>query len=241
MKAFRYTQEMEDRYTQQGLWGGPTFFELLDRNAEAYPHKEAVADSRIRMTFAQAKQWCDRVALGLLERFNAEESLKLIERERVTVAGGLYKDPEATLRMWGGEKDGWCATGDLGKVDEAGNLYIVGRLKDIIIRGGQNIAPSEVEALLVVHPKVLNVAIVAMPDQVMGEKACAFVITRPGQEFTFEEMVSFLREKGIATYKLPERLEIMEKFPMLSDAQKISKRELTASVTQKLKAEGKIP
>ncbi|MDP2644838.1 MAG: AMP-binding protein [Desulfobacterales bacterium] len=550
MKAFRYTQEMEARYTQQGWWGGATFLDYLDRNARQIPHKEALTDSKNRMTFAQVKQWCDRVALGLLklglqkddvvmvllpniaealllrfalpkagiigtvgpmtlrqreceyaleyveakaifmvpqfhnfdywdmiqkirpnlphlkhiiiagdqvppgaislkemaqspleeeyppghlektsmglhdvialgmttgstgmpkfaemthwqtwsgpirakawnitekdvcaaiaslvgglghtiplfiapyvgarvvllERFDGEGALRIIEKERVTVAsgvpaqlalmlrhpnfarydvsslrvffcagavlpadfakeveekmgcrivtafgvlegcpislthyddpvdvrrasvgrpfpgnevklvdeegravpeggageflvrgpytaGGLYKDPEGTLKMWGGQKDGWCATGDLGKIDAAGNLHIVGRRKDIIIRGGQNIAPAEVEALLVAHPKIVNVAIVPMPDPVMGEKACACVITKPGLDLTFEEMVSFLKEKGIAPYKLPERLELFDQFPMLADAQKISKRELAAHVAEKLKAEGKI-
>ena len=130
--------------------------------------------------------------------------------------------------------------GDLGKFDAQGNLYVVGRKKDMIIRGGQNIIPGEVENMLIAHPKILNVAIVAMPDPVMGEKACAYVIPKPGQDFTFEEMISFLKEKKIAPYKLPERLETVARFPMSGDGQKIIKTALSEDVTSKLRAEGKI-
>ncbi|MFH2013030.1 MAG: AMP-binding protein [Pseudomonadota bacterium] len=153
---------------------------------------------------------------------------------------GLFQDNKSTLEMWGGSPDGWFQTGDLGKFDEEGNLYVSGRKKDVIIRGGQNIIPSEIEGLLATHPKVLDIAVVAMPDRVMGEKACAFVIPRPGQEFTFEEMSNFLKEKKIAMYKIPERLEILSEFPTTADGQKIVKRELTERVTKKLEEEGKL-
>ena len=148
---------------------------------------------------------------------------------------GYYRDLKATLER---ETQGLTRTGDLGKFDEQGNLYIVGRRKDMIIRGGQNIFPAEIESMLITHPKVLDVAIVGMPDPVMGEKACAYVIPKPGQALAFDEMVSFLLEKKIAKYKLPERLELVDSFPMSGDGQKIMKRELTEEVTRKLKAEG---
>ena len=156
-------------------------------------------------------------------------------------SSGFFNEPEATRAAWGDEPDGWLHTGDLCKFDEDGNLYIVGRAKDMIIRGAQNIYPGEVENILVTHPKVLNVAVVSMPDPIMGEKCCAYVIPRPGQGFTFDEMVSFLKDKKMASYKLPERLEIVDSFPMSGDGQKIIKRELTEDVTRKLEAEGKIP
>jgi non-ribosomal peptide synthetase component E (peptide arylation enzyme) len=149
---------------------------------------------------------------------------------------GYYKDPEATWRAW--TEDGWFQTGDLGKLDEDGNLIIVGREKDMIIRGGQNIYPVEIESMLLAHPKILDVAIVSMPDPLMGEKACAFVIPRPGQQLTFQEMVSFLRAKKIASFKLPERLEIVDKFPMAAE-QKVSKKALQQDIANKLKAEEK--
>ena len=84
----------------------------------------------------------------------------------------------------------------------------------MIIRGGANISALEIEELLFAHPKIANVACVAMPDPVLVERVCAFVICRPGEPLGFDEMVSLLRDKRIAAWKLPERLEIREAFPM---------------------------
>lgn len=147
-----------------------------------------------------------------------------------TCSSGYYKDPEKTKETW---KDGWFAMGDLGRLDERGNLMIVGRKKDMVIRGGQNIYPAEIENLLLTHPKVQDIAIVGMPDLVMGERVCAYVVPKPGQIFTFEEMVSFLREKGIASFKLPERLEVMDRLPLVAD-QKVDKKALRQDITSKL-------
>ena len=152
---------------------------------------------------------------------------------------GYYKMPEATLEMYGGDKDGWCRTGDLARIDADGYLYIVGRLKDVIKRGAMSIAPSEIEDMLRTHPKVKEVAVAGMPDPILGEKVCAFVIPESGASLSLEALVSFLREKRIATFKLPERLEIVDEFPMVG-GQKISKKALTELVTAKLKEEGRI-
>ncbi len=145
---------------------------------------------------------------------------------------GYYNDPEATRQAW--TEDGWFHTGDLGKLDEEGHLMIAGRKKDMIIRGGQNIYPTEIEAILSKHPKIMEAAVVAMPDPVMGEKACAYVAPRPGQRVTLEEMVAFLREQNIAPYKLPERLELMDRLPMVADGQKIDKKALQQDVARKI-------
>ncbi len=153
-------------------------------------------------------------------------------------AAGYFKDPEATWQAW--TRDGWFKLGDLGKFDEEGNLAIVGRKKEIIIRGGQNIYPIEIESMLITHPKVSDVAIIGMPDPVMVERACAYVTLKSGQSFTFEELVSFLRDKNVASYKFPERLEIVDKFPMVAEGQKVDKKLLRQDITQKLKEEGKI-
>ena len=144
---------------------------------------------------------------------------------------GYYGDVEATKAAWGElGPGGWYRTGDLVKQDEGGNVTFVGRKKDMIIRGGQNIFPKEIENILLSHPKVLDVAIVGIPDEVMGEKACAFVIPKPGQNFTFAEMVDFLKEKKLANFKIPERLEIRDKFPGLVDGQKVDKKALAREV-----------
>ncbi len=147
---------------------------------------------------------------------------------------GFFGDPEATRQAW--SDDGWFKMGDLGKLDARGNLTIVGRKKEMIIRGGQNIYPTEIETILVKHPKIRDVAIVAMPDPLMGEKACAYVEPKPGQKITLEEIVAFLKEQSMAVYKLPERLEIVEKMPMVAEGQKIDKKFLAQDIANKLKA-----
>lgn len=153
--------------------------------------------------------------------------------------GGFHKDREATLAAWSGEPDGWFRTGDLARVDKDGNYFIVGRIKDVYKRGGWTVAPAEAEKVLSAHPSVASVAIVGMPDQVLGEKGCAYVILKAGESLTFDGMAAFLKEKNLASYKHPERLEIVTEFPMSSGG-KVLKRELIADITKKLKAEGKI-
>lgn len=154
-------------------------------------------------------------------------------------SSGYYRDPEKTFTE-AVDQEGWACPGDLAKIDDDGYIVIAGRKKDIIIRGGQNIYPGEIESLLIAHPKVSNAAVVAMPDTVMGERACAFVIpASPSNPLTFEEMVSFLKTKKLAMYKLPERLEVVDSFPLAGDS-KINKVALRQAAAQKLKEEGKI-
>ena len=136
---------------------------------------------------------------------------------------GYYKDPEATRQAW--TSDGWFKMGDLGKWDEKGNLVLVGRKKDMIIRAGQNIYPVEIENLLQSHPGIEAVSIVGIPDNSLGEKACAFVVLRGGEKFTLIDMIDFLKSKRIAPYKLPERLEIIDRLPLVAD-QKVDKKAL---------------
>jgi non-ribosomal peptide synthetase component E (peptide arylation enzyme) len=150
---------------------------------------------------------------------------------------GYYQDQEKTKEVF--DDEGWAVPGDLVMLDENGFLKIVGRKKDIIIRGGQNIYPKEIEDFLIAHPKVVEAAVVPMPDAQLGEKACAFVVLKKGQTFTLGEMVSYLKTKKIAMFKLPERLEIVDALP-LAGGSKINKKEMTRMVTEKLKAEGKV-
>jgi non-ribosomal peptide synthetase component E (peptide arylation enzyme) len=129
--------------------------------------------------------------------------------------------------------------GDLGQIDKDGYLKIVGRKKEIIIRGGANISPQEVEEILQTHPKIEQVAVVKMPDKVMGEKACAYIIVKYNQTITFQEITSFLKERNLATYKLPERLEVVKAFPMTA-SEKVLKKELEKDIALKLTNEGVI-
>lgn len=136
---------------------------------------------------------------------------------------GYLNEPEMTDAAFHG--DGWYRSGDLGVVDEDGYLSVVGRVKDLIIRGGQNISPTEIEAAVAKHDAVADVAVVGLPDPVYGERVCACVELRPGRTLEFEELVAFLRAGGLTTYKLPERLEVFPELPK-SAGGKISKVEL---------------
>lgn len=127
--------------------------------------------------------------------------------------------------------------GDLGTIDDEGNLYLRGRVKDIIIRGGQTIYPKEIEELLVEHPKVSEAALVRMADEEMGERACAYVVPKKGQVFTFEEMSSFLRKRQVALYKIPERLEMIPELPSVPGGNKTNKRRLEEEIKVKLVSE----
>lgn len=144
---------------------------------------------------------------------------------------GYYRDPEMTAPVF--DKDGWTTTGDIVK-SEGGFLWIMGRSKDMIIRGGQNVYPAEIEGILNEHPKVANVAIVGYPDREMGERACAYVVLKDGQSLTKEEMVEFLKSKKLAFYKLPERLEVVGALPVVGDSGKVDKKVLKEELEKKV-------
>jgi non-ribosomal peptide synthetase component E (peptide arylation enzyme) len=121
--------------------------------------------------------------------------------------------------------DGWYRTGDIGRMDAEGCLTIVDRKKDIIIRGGENISSHEVEDLLTRHPAVAQAAVVAMPDPLYGERACAFIILRENATLTLEEVRRHFVEMGVAKQKTPERLEFVDDLPRTS-AGKVRKNTL---------------
>jgi 2,3-dihydroxybenzoate-AMP ligase len=130
--------------------------------------------------------------------------------------------------------DGFYRTGDLVRRHPSGNLVVEGRKKDTINRGGEKISAEEVESLILSHPAVLNAAVVAIPDPVLGERACACVVLKSGGTLSLEELSSFLREeKRIAKFKLPERLEILERLPTTAVG-KISKKELREEMRRKV-------
>ncbi len=146
---------------------------------------------------------------------------------------GYFRDEELTATVFNSE--GWTTTGDIVKFDQ-GCLWILGRAKDMIIRGGQNIYPAEIEGLLNDHPAVAAVAVVPYPDKEMGERACAYVIPKSGQTFTFKDMVDFLKSKKLAMFKLPERLEIVDQFPAVGDSGKVNKETLKKEIAAKVNA-----
>lgn len=145
---------------------------------------------------------------------------------------GYYGDTGATENSW--TTDGWLPLGDLGRWDPRGNLIVLGRKDELIIRGAQNIQPGEIENHLLAHPKVKQVAVVGMPDSIMGQKVCAYVVTERKDDLELTEIVSFLRARQLAPYKLPERLEVVHRLPMVSDT-KVNKRILAADIAEKLR------
>jgi cyclohexanecarboxylate-CoA ligase len=148
-----------------------------------------------------------------------------------TLFVGYYRRPEMTRAVI--DERGWFHTGDICTLDDDGYLRVVGRKKDLIIRGGINISPAEIEDLLFTHPKVQNVAVVGMPDERLGERICAYIIPRGGESVTLEEVTSYLRAKGLAVQKLPERIEVVSEFPMTPSG-KVQKFKLREDIAQKV-------
>jgi cyclohexanecarboxylate-CoA ligase len=148
--------------------------------------------------------------------------------------GGYFKRPGFTADAH--TADGWFRTGDRARLDGDGYLAITGRSKDIIIRGGENIPVAEVENLLYTHPKIAAVAIVAMADPRLVERACAVVIPRKGQSITLPEIIAFLERQQLARQKFPERLEVVSEFPMTPSG-KIQKYRLRRLVAERIAAE----
>lgn len=148
---------------------------------------------------------------------------------------GYYKAEAANRDAF--TDDGFYRMGDIVRVVE-GYIYLEGRRKDLINRGGEKISCEEVENYILAHPKVMSVCVVAMPDATFGEKACAFAILRDGCALTQEDLLAFLQGRDIARFKLPERLEIVDEFP-ISPAGKILRRELRARIAQQLQTESR--
>lgn len=155
----------------------------------------------------------------------------LLTRGPYTIRG-YYKAAEYNAKAF--TKDGFYRTGDLVKMTPKGNIVVEGRAKDQINRGGDKIAAEEVENHLIAHPSVYDAAIVSMPDDYLGERACAFIITR-GSKPTASELKTFLIERGLAYYKIPDRLEFVDSFPY-TGVGKISKKDLREYIAQKLKS-----
>jgi long-chain acyl-CoA synthetase len=146
------------------------------------------------------------------------------------VTSGYYKMPEETALTI---RDGWLYTGDIGKMDEEGYFYIVDRKKDMIIAGGYNIYPREIDEVLFEHPKILEACAVGIPDPYRGETVKAYVVLKPGEKMTGEEVIQYCQEK-LAQYKVPKTVEFMTALPK-SMVGKILRKELRAMELAKKK------
>jgi long-chain acyl-CoA synthetase len=136
-------------------------------------------------------------------------------------AQGYWKLPELTAESI---RDGWVYTGDLARQDEEGYFYIVGRKKELMITGGYNVYPREVEEVLYTHPAVYEAAVIGVPDEVKGEVPKAYIALKPGQSATEKEIVEFCKQ-NLAPYKVPRQVEILSELPKSSTG-KILHREL---------------
>ena len=143
---------------------------------------------------------------------------------------GYYKMPRATAAAI--DKDGWLHTGDLACRTPEGNYRITGRLKDMIIRGGENIYPKEIEEFIYTHPKVSDVQVIGVPDQAMGEEIMACIILKEDEEMTVDEMKQFVRDH-MAKHKVPKYIDFVDGFPM-NDAGKIQKYKMREQAIEKL-------
>jgi acyl-CoA synthetase (AMP-forming)/AMP-acid ligase II len=141
---------------------------------------------------------------------------------------GFFDDPERTAATF--DAQGWVKSGDLAVIDDDGYLTVVGRRKEILIRGGLNVAPREVEEVILKLPQVSAVAVIGLPDSRLGEIGCACVVLAPSTSLSFDEMTGHLRASGLAMYKWPERLELVSELPMTPSG-KVRKHILVASLT----------
>lgn len=145
---------------------------------------------------------------------------------------GYFDEPELTARAL--DEEGWYYSGDLCRMDEAGYIKITGRKKDIIVRGGENISSREVEDILLQHPKIHDACVVAMPDERLGERSCAYVVLKaPHHSLSLEEVVAFFSRKRVAKYKYPEHIVVIEKLPRTASG-KIQKFLLRIDIMRRL-------
>jgi len=143
---------------------------------------------------------------------------------------GYFNAPEENRKAF--TKDGFFKTGDLARIDDLGIIRITGRIKDIILRGGENISANEVEQLISAHPDVKEVAVVGMPDKELGERVCAYIVSVAGKKPSLEDIAQFLKGKGAGKLLIPERLEYIDTIPLTS-ATKADKKVLREDIKKR--------
>ena len=151
-----------------------------------------------------------------------------------TSGSGYFNNPEKTAQCWQG---GLFDTTNEGTFTPEGNIVIMGRRRDIIKRGGQLIYPKDIEDILTEYPKISQVSVVRMPDRIMGEKACAFIVPRSGQKLTSREVIDFIKAKKVAPFKLPERVEFRDELPMVPAGNKVDVIRLEKEIADILEKE----
>jgi len=174
------------------------------------------------------------------------DSYKVVDRDGEALPANspgelVIKGPGVFTGYYGGPRerendftaDGYFRTGDITKIDGKGNVTLLGRLKEMINRGGESISAVEIEKLITGHPDVCQVAVVPMPDPEMGERVCAYIQPRPGTCVRADDILAFLREHKASVLHLPERIEMIETMP-LTKADKIDKAILQRDIEEKI-------
>jgi 2,3-dihydroxybenzoate-AMP ligase len=149
------------------------------------------------------------------------------------IFAGYVRNPEENRKSF--TPDGFFKTGDMARIDEKGNIKITGRIKDLIIRGGENVSPAQVEELVCEHPAVADVAVIGMPDKDLGERVCAYVRKAAGQEVDAEGIAMFLESKGASKLLIPEKVVFVDSFPM-TEAGKHDKKSLREDIKRRIAA-----
>ena len=144
---------------------------------------------------------------------------------------GYYKNPEENKMVF--DQEGFFRTGDIVKMDEEGNIAITGRVKEMINRGGESISATEIERLVICCPGVAAVAVIPVPDPVMGERVCACIQPRPGANLDFDNIITYLKERKASVLQFPERIEFIASMP-LTKAEKVDKKALIEAITSKI-------
>ena len=181
---------------------------------------------------------CDNMELKVVgpdgETLPPGEDGELMARgEMLTL--GYYRQPELTGAHY--QEDGFFRTGDQARMDAEGYVKITGRIKDLIIRGGVNISPVEIESVLFAHPRVANAAVVGMPDDRLGERICAYVVLAEGESLELAEVQAWMAEAGLAKQKWPEHIELVDALPMTPSG-KVQKFRLRERIAARLGEEG---
>lgn len=188
-------------------------------------------DTPARMTESSGRV-CAGYEIKVFSRENRDQEVPVGDVGEIGGRGaslmlGYFDDQEATETSF--NRHGWFMTGDLGRVDADGYLQITGRKKDVIIRGGHNIYPARIEALVMRHAGVAGTAVVPVADERLGEKACLAVVARPGRELTADELLKHLDEVGLSRFDMPEYFVSVAKLPLTPNG-KILKRELVDTI-----------
>jgi fatty-acyl-CoA synthase len=192
-------------------------------------------DDPVKLRVASVGRLLPDIEGKIIDPETGNDSPVNVQGEIVTrsacVMSGYYKMPEATTEAI--DKEGWLHTGDLGEVDQNGYFKVTGRIKDMIIRGGENIYPRELENFLYKHPKVMNVQVIGISDKKYGEQVLAAIQLKDGQKATPEEFSEFCKGK-IARHKIPRYWDFVDGYPMTASG-KIQKYKMKEIFSEKYK------